>query len=67
MKNKTDLREYNVKDLKDRLQSEMTEYVKLKMDHAVSPLEDTSKLKKIRKEIARMHTELRRRELYEQK
>ncbi|MDR2424449.1 MAG: 50S ribosomal protein L29 [Prevotellaceae bacterium] len=62
MKQKTDLKDYNVKDLQDRLQSRKAEYVKIKLDHAVSPVEDTSKIRKMRREIARMHTELRRRE-----
>ena len=61
MKQKTDLKDYNVKDLQDRLQSRKAEYVKVQLDHAVSPIEDTSTIQKMRREIARMHTELRRR------
>jgi large subunit ribosomal protein L29 len=39
------------------------EYIRTKFDHAVTALQDPSILGKQRKEIARMHTELRSREL----
>ncbi|MDR1896827.1 MAG: 50S ribosomal protein L29 [Prevotellaceae bacterium] len=67
MRKKVELKEFSTKDLNDRLQSERAEYVKMKLDHAVSPVENTSKLREVRKEIARMFTELRRREIIEQK
>jgi len=64
---KSEIKELNTKDLKDRVQTEKAEYVKMKLDHAVSPAENTSKLKEVRKGIARMLTELRQREINEQK
>jgi large subunit ribosomal protein L29 len=67
MKKKVELKEFSTKDLQDRLQSEQAEYVKMKLDHVVSPAENTAKLKEVRRGIARMHTELRRREINEQK
>ena len=39
------------------------EYIRTKFDHAVTALQDPSILGKQRKDIARMHTELRSREL----
>ena len=45
------------------LQNAETAYLQTKFDHAVSPLQDTSILGKMRKDIARMKTELRTREL----
>jgi large subunit ribosomal protein L29 len=39
---------------------------KMKFNHAVSPVEDTSVFKKTRKEIARMATELNKRKLSNQ-
>jgi large subunit ribosomal protein L29 len=67
MKSKVDLKEYNTKDLKENLQSRKRDYVKMRLDHAVSPLENPMRLKNGRKEIARIHTELRQREINGQK
>jgi large subunit ribosomal protein L29 len=64
---KAEIKELNIKDLTDRVQAEKEAYVKMKLDHAVSPVENTSKMKKARKDIARMLTELRARELNVQK
>ncbi len=54
----------------EALQSEFTvakmRLTKMKFNHAVSPLEDTSVLKKAKKEIARMATELNKRKLSNQ-
>jgi large subunit ribosomal protein L29 len=64
---KAEIKELNSKDLLDRVQSEKAEYVKMKLDHAISPAENTSNLRQVRKGIARMLTELRQREINEQK
>ncbi|MDR2563821.1 MAG: 50S ribosomal protein L29 [Prevotellaceae bacterium] len=64
---KAEIKELNTKDLKERVQEEKGAYVRMKLDHAISPLENTSKFKEARKEIARMLTELRVREINEQK
>jgi large subunit ribosomal protein L29 len=64
---KAEIKELNTKDLNDRVQTEKADYVKMKLDHAVSPVENTSNLRKTRKGIARMLTELRQREINEQK
>jgi len=51
----------------ERLLEEFTEievqYGKLKMDHAIKGLENPLKLKDIRRDVARMKTEIRSREL----
>ncbi|MDR1593677.1 MAG: 50S ribosomal protein L29 [Prevotellaceae bacterium] len=64
---KAEIKELNTKDLNDRVQTEKAEYVKMRLDHAVSPAENTSNLRQVRKGIARMLTELRQREINEQK
>ena len=64
---KAEIKELNTKDLNDRVQTEKAEYVRMKLDHAVSPAENTSNLILVRKGIARMLTELRQREINEQK
>ena len=50
-------------DLLERLEEEKKQLVKLKLNHAVSPLENPNKIKAYRKTIARIETELRRRQI----
>jgi len=50
-------------DLIERLEEERKQLVKLKLNHAVSPLENPNKIKIYRKTIARLETEIRRREI----
>jgi large subunit ribosomal protein L29 len=57
------IRELSLPDLKERLEAEQKQLTKLKLNHAVSPLENPNKIKAYRKTIAQIHTELRRREL----
>ena len=54
----SEIRELPAKDLRERLESEVAALNQLKMNHAISPLEDSSKIKKARKNIARMLTVL---------
>ena len=53
-----EIRELSVKDLQERIDAERANLDTLKMNHAISPLEDSSKIKKARKNIARMLTVL---------
>ncbi|MDI9550121.1 MAG: 50S ribosomal protein L29 [Candidatus Cryptobacteroides sp.] len=62
----TEVREMSIADLKDRIQVEKKNLDTMRLNHAVSPLEDTSKFKKIRKDIARMITILAEKEKAEQ-
>ncbi len=50
----TEVREMSVADLRDRIAVEKANLSTMEMNHAISPLEDTSKIKKARKDIARM-------------
>jgi large subunit ribosomal protein L29 len=61
------IRELSTADLKERLDDESKQLIKLKINHAVSPLENPNKIKAYRKTIARIKTELRKRELEELK
>ena len=54
----TEIRELSATDLRERLDAERANLDQLKMNHAISPLEDSSKIKKARKNIARMLTVL---------
>ena len=50
----SEIREMSVADLRDRIAVEKANLDTMKINHAISPLEDTSKFKKSRKDIARM-------------
>lgn len=54
--------ELSTTDLLEKVKSEKAALVKLKMNHAISPLENPLKIRNSRRIIARMETELRRRE-----
>jgi large subunit ribosomal protein L29 len=60
------IRELSTAELIERLEEESKQLVKLRLNHAVSPLENPNKIKAYRKTIARIRTELRKRELDEQ-
>ena len=61
------INELSTADLMERIEERRVEYVKMKLNHAVSPLDNPHKLDACRKEIARMKTELRKREIMERK
>ncbi len=58
----SEIREMSVSDLRERIEAEKATLDTLKINHAVSPIEDTSKIKKTRKDIARMLTILAEKE-----
>lgn len=53
-----DIKDLSTQELMDKLAAEKENLVRLKLTHAVSPLENPSQIKAIRKNIARMNTEL---------
>jgi large subunit ribosomal protein L29 len=55
------IREMTTGEITERLDEEKRQLVKLRLNHAVSPLENPNKIKAYRKTIARLETELRRR------
>ena len=50
-------------DMVERLKEEQERLTKMKLSHAISPLENPQTIKEQRRTIARLKTELRRREL----
>jgi large subunit ribosomal protein L29 len=60
------VRELSTPELKERLDEERIGLTKLKMNHAISPLDNPRKIGENRKTIARLLTELKKRELAEQ-
>ena len=53
--------ELTTPELIERLEEEQKQLTKLKLNHAVSPLENPNKIKVYRRTIARLKTELRKR------
>ena len=64
MKN-SEIKELTLKEIVEKLDTEKSMLTKLKLNHAVSPLDNPLKIKDARKNIARLNTELRRRQLTE--
>ena len=62
MKN-AEIREIPTKELQERLETEVAAYEQTRLTHAISPVADSSKIKDARRNIARIKTELRQREL----
>ena len=60
---KESLKELSINDLNDRLAQAREQLVKMNLNHAASPLENPNLIRATRKNIARILTELRRREL----
>lgn len=58
-----DLKDLGLADLKQRLEDDSERLQKLQFNHAVNPLENPMQIRFLRKEIARLQTELRSREL----
>jgi large subunit ribosomal protein L29 len=55
------IREMSTKDLQERLEEERAQFTKLRLTHAISPLENPHQLAEAKKGIARMLTELTKR------
>ncbi len=53
----------DTKSLEEKLENAQAQLVNLKLTHSVSPIENPSQIKATRRDIARMKTVLRQREL----
>lgn len=63
MKSEFVVKELSTAELNDRLDMERAELQKLRLNHAISPIDNPNLIKNHKKNIARILTELRRREL----
>ncbi len=54
-----EIKEFSIQELTERIEAEKANLAKLKVQHAVSPVENSSLIKKSRRDIARMLTILR--------
>jgi large subunit ribosomal protein L29 len=61
----SEIKELTTKELEEKIDTESTHLTRLKLNHTVSPLDNPLKIKETRKNIARLKTELRKRELNE--
>ena len=58
-----EINELDAKGLAENIETEVAKLNQLKLNHAVSPLENPSQIKSVRRDIARLKTVLRQREL----
>jgi large subunit ribosomal protein L29 len=58
-----EIKELNNKEIQERMDAEQEHMVRLKLNHAISPLDNPLQIKEVRRTIARLATELRQREI----
>jgi large subunit ribosomal protein L29 len=59
----SEIKELSNQELLEHIDNEKTSLVRMKLNHAISPLENPQKIKESRRTIARLMTERRRREM----
>jgi large subunit ribosomal protein L29 len=59
----SEIRELSTPDILERIDTEQTMLVRMKLNHAITPLDNPQKMKQVKLTIARLKTELRNREL----
>ena len=60
---KEEIKELSLKELRDQIEVAEKAYRELKVAHAISPIDSPAKITRDRREIARMKTILRQKEL----
>ena len=58
-----EVKQLGTKELVEKIENAETALDKMKLSHQITPLENPSQIKAARRDIARMKTELRQREL----
>jgi len=58
---KEDIKDLSTDELRLRLEEEKVLYAKMKMNHAISPIENPMKIRTIRRGVAMIQTELTKR------
>jgi large subunit ribosomal protein L29 len=59
----SEIKELSTSDLLERIDTERTLLVRMKLNHAITPLDNPQKVKDVKLTIARLLTEMRTREL----
>ncbi len=57
-----EIKELNNQEILERMEAQKEQLVRLKLNHAISPLDNPLQIKEVRRTIARLATELRQRE-----
>jgi large subunit ribosomal protein L29 len=63
MKNRIDLTKLSVQQLQEAVKSIEQRIIRLKFEHAITPVADTAQFGKLKKEVAQLKTELHQRSL----
>ncbi len=63
----SEINELTLRELEERIDNEKNFLTKMKLNHAISPLDNPLKIRGVRRNIARLQTEFQRRELTENK
>jgi large subunit ribosomal protein L29 len=63
----SEIRELSNSEIEERIDTEKNLLIKLRMNHAVSPLDNPLKIPAAKRNVARLKTELRKRVLTEKK
>ena len=58
-----EIKELDTKDLVERLETEVARLQQMRLNHVITPLKNPMLIRQAKKDIARMKTELRQREL----
>lgn len=58
-----ELKEFSLEELTSELETTRAQFSKMKFDHSIKGLDNPLAIKEVRRDIARMATEVRRREL----
>ena len=58
-----EIKELNTKEVQERMAAQQEQLSRLKMNHAISPLDNPMQIKVVRRTVARLATELRQREI----
>jgi large subunit ribosomal protein L29 len=59
----SEIKELSTSDLLERIDTEKTMLVRMKLNHAITPLDNPQKVREVKLTIARLQTEMRVREL----
>ncbi len=57
------IKDLNITDLKAKIQEDQLRLKKLEFAHAISPLENPMNIRGLRRDVARLQTELKKKEL----
>lgn len=63
----SEINELTLRELEERIDNEKNFLTKMKLNHAISPLDNPLKIRGVRRDIARLQTEFQRRKLTENK